>query len=87
MDYTLWLQLITSFATIVARESGAAPRELAYLDAAMSIAKLKTATDSDLEELRLKYEAEVAEDLPTTPDELDEIIQRIEERGKRIQGT
>ena len=85
MDFTLWLPLVTNLAGIVARESGVAPRELAYLQFLTNAANLVALTDADLAELKAKYEAEVAADTPTTASDLTELAERIAARSAGIQ--
>jgi len=85
MNFELWLQFATSLATVVAQQSGKAPRELAYLQLLTNAATLAAITDDDLAALRTTYEAEVAADYPTTADDLLAIAERIEARGARIQ--
>jgi hypothetical protein len=87
MNFELWLQFATSLATVIARESGKAPRELAYLQVITNAATLAAITDEDLTDLHAKYAAEVAADTPTTADDLLAIAARIEARGERIQAA
>lgn len=86
MNYLLWFQLLTRVGLRVASENGAAPRELAYLGTLTKIAGLTATTQKDLEELRDRYEAEVAGGAPVTPTDLEAIAARIEARGAQIQG-
>lgn len=85
MNFQLWLQFATSLATIVAQQSGKAPREIAYLQLLTNAVTLAAITDEDLTTLKEKYEAEVAADTPTTADDLLAIAERIQARGERIQ--
>jgi len=87
MNFQLWLQFATSLATVIAQESGKAPREVAYLQLISSAATLAAITDEDLTELQAKYQAEVTADTPTTAADLLAIAARIEARGERIQGA
>lgn len=87
MNFELWLQFATSLAAIIAKESGKAPREIAYLQLITSAATLAAITDDDLTELQAKYAAEVASDAPTTAADLLAIAARIEARGERIQAA
>lgn len=87
MDFKLWLSLVTNFAGIVAREAGAAPRELAYLGLLTDATNMVAMTDADLSELEAKYAAEVANDTPTTAGELDALAERIRARSAGIQGA
>lgn len=84
MQYLEWLNLITRLAGIVAKEQGAAPRELAYLNFLTSGVSLATVTSSELAELEAKYEAERGQ--PIEADSLDELIARLKARSERIQG-
>lgn len=85
MNFELWLQFATSLATVIAQQSGKAPRELAYLQLLTNAATLAAITDDDLTDLEARYAAEVAADTPTTAADLLAIAERIEARGARIQ--
>lgn len=87
MNFELWFKFATSLATIIAKESGNAPREVAYLQLISSAATLAAITDDDLTDLEARYAAEVAADTPTTAADLLAIAERIEARGARIQGA
>lgn len=87
MNYQLWLQFATSLATVIAQQSGKAPREIAYLQLITNAATLAAITDDDLTDLEARYAAEVAADTPTTAGDLLAIAERIEARGERIQGA
>jgi hypothetical protein len=87
MNYIVWLNLVTNLAGIVARQSGAAPRELAYLGVLTNAANMVALTDADLAELQAKYATEVANDTPTTASELDAIADRIAARSAEIQSS
>ncbi|HEY0684776.1 MAG TPA: hypothetical protein VGD45_20735 [Steroidobacter sp.] len=87
MNFQLWFQFATSLATIVAQQSGRAPRELAYLQLLTNAATLAAITDEDLTELKARYELEVASDTPTTAADLLAVAERIEARGARIQSS
>lgn len=87
MNYALWLQLVTNFATIVAKEAGAAPRELAYLALLTNATNMVAMTDADLAELNDKYQAEVTNDTPTDAAELNAIADRIAARSAEIQSA
>lgn len=84
MNYLMWFELVTRLAGVVARESGAAPRELAYLSLLSSGVQTVALTDADLTDLKAKYEAEVG--TPVSVGELDDIAARIAARSARIQG-
>lgn len=86
MNYVVWAQFVGNLASIIARENGAAPRELAYLGLLTSATTIAALTDSDLSELKAKYEGEVAADTPTTAADLEAIAARIAARSERIQG-
>lgn len=86
-QYVLWLQLVTGLAAVVAKENGQAPRELAYLELLTKASTLVALTDEDLRALKEKYEYEVANDVPTSAEDLQIIVQRIHERGQRIQSA
>lgn len=87
MNFELWLQFATTLATVVAQQSGKAPRELAYLQLLTNAATLAAITDEDLTGLQTKYAAEVAADTPTTAADLLAIAERIEARGAQIHGA
>lgn len=87
MNYFLWAQLIANLANTIAQQSGAAPRELLYLGMLTRATTLASMTDSDLTELKEKYESEVANNVETSADELYDIVDRIQARGDRIQGA
>lgn len=84
-NYLIWFSLVTRFASIVAREEGVAPRELAYLSLLTSGVQLMALTSSELAALEAKYEAERG--TPVTVDELAEIEARIKARSERIQSA
>lgn len=87
MNFQLWLQFATSLATIVAQQSGKAPREVAYLQLLTNAVTLAAITDDDLTALKEKYELEVATDTPTTAADLMAVVNRIQARGERIQSA
>lgn len=87
MNFELWLQFATTLATVVAQQSGKAPREIAYLQLLTNAVTLAAITDDDLTDLRAKYEAELAADTPTDSADLLAIAERIEARGARIQSA
>jgi hypothetical protein len=72
---------------VVAAEKGTAPRELAYINLLTNATTFVALTDADLTDLLHKYEAEVATDVETTAEELEQIAARIEARGERIQSA
>lgn len=84
MNYFLWAQLIANLANTVAQQSGAAPRELLYLGLLTKVTNLTSMTDADLTELKQKYEAEVANNVDTSAQDLHDIVERIQARGDRI---
>lgn len=87
MNPLLLAQFVLDLAGIVAREKGVAPRELAYLSLITKGVDAFSMTDTDLTELKAKYEHEVAAGVPVSPEELEAIADRIKGRSERIQNA
>lgn len=87
IDWSLWLNLATALAGAVARSEGKDERAVRYLGVAAEIGNSVHATNDDLAELQAKYDAEVANDTPTTASELGSIADRIKARSEQIQQT
>lgn len=87
MNYLLWAQFIANLANTIAQANGAAPREMLYLGMLTRATTLASMTESDLAELKQKYENEVANNVETSVDELYDLVDRIQARGERIQGA
>lgn len=84
MNYLMWADFVVNLAGVIARENGAAPRELAYLSLLSNAAQTVSLSDTELTELKAKYEAEAG--TPVSTGELDDIAARIAARSARIQG-
>lgn len=87
MNFFLWLKTLVAFGTAVAESEGKDERAVRYLNLAASLGSVTAATDEDLKELQAKYDAEVANDTPTTASELDAIAARIKARSEAIQAS
>lgn len=87
MSLTLWLTFIQSLATAYATSSGKDARALGYLRVATGLVTSQHATDAELQALMTEYQQKVANQTPTTPEELAALDAALAEVSAAIQSV
>lgn len=90
MDATAWfawLQFLQALALTYATSEGKDARALGYLNVALTLASTPRVTAADLYALMDEYKAKVANNVPTTAAELEELDQRLAALSQAIQAT
>lgn len=87
MNFALWLTIIESLASAYATSQGKDVRALGYLRVATGLVIGQRATDAELQALVDEYSAKVANQKPTTVEELQELDGRLAGRSAAIQSA
>ena len=87
MNFALWLNFIKVLATAYATSKGNDVRALGYLRVATGLVTGQHATDVELRALMDEYNGKVANQTPTTPEELQDLDARLAARSTAIQSA
>jgi hypothetical protein len=87
MNFFAWLQFVQALATAYATSQGKDARALGYLRVATGLVNGQQATDAELHALMTEYQQKVANQTPTTADELTALDLALAQVSGQIQAT
>lgn len=87
MNFFAWLQFVQALATAYATSQGKDARALGYLRVATGLVNSQHATDAELQALMVEYQQKVANQTPTTADELTALDLALAQASSAIQNA